>query len=87
MLAWLPLVLAVAVFVIIHSHNKSLKEATVRYDADDDDDDDDCDCDDDDDDFKNYHQLSNKSKVSQHSLLYYNLIFLHFPLISQSYKL
>ena len=29
--------------------------------------DDDCDCDDDD--FKNYHQLSNKVKVSQHSLI------------------
>ena len=37
-------------------------------DCDDDDDcDDDCDCDDDD--FKNYHQLSNKVKVSQHSLI------------------
>ena len=41
MLAWLPLLLAVAVFVIIHSHNQSLNEAMVRHDNNDDDDDDD----------------------------------------------
>ena len=77
MLAWLPLMLAVAVFVIIHSHNQSLKEATVRHDADHDEDDgdDDCDCDADHDDFKTYHQLSNKTKVSQHSMLLQS----HFP--------
>ena len=37
MLAWLPLLLAVAVFVIIHSHNQSLNEAMVRHGYGDDD--------------------------------------------------
>ena len=53
MLAWLPLLLAVAVFVIIHSHNQSLNEAMVRHD--DDEDDNDCN---DDDDFDDDEELS-----------------------------
>ena len=53
----------------------------MRHDGDhdeddgDDDCDDDHDCDADHDDFKTYHQLSNKTKVSQHSMLLQS----HFP--------